>query len=69
MDPAKLNKLVVLLIEDPPLDGNLLDYHPALHATLTDDREWFAATPVEIGVSDGVVTYASTELPILSLLD
>jgi hypothetical protein len=53
----------VLCLEVPPF-GERVEYDgPARYARLSDDREWFVETPVEIQLTNGKVTLASTELP------
>jgi len=56
----------VALVEVPPYDESVAGGPSASHrARLSNDREWFVQTPVEIQLSDGIVTSASTELPAL----
>jgi hypothetical protein len=57
--------LHVLCLEAPPFGEPLDATSAAKHARLADDREWFVEAPVEIQVSDGIVTLASTDLPSL----
>jgi len=56
----------VALVEVPPYgNSQSATSGAALCGRLTEDREWFVQTPVEIQLEDGVVTSASTELPAL----
>lgn len=56
----------VALVEVPPYGEPQAAASGAAHCgRLNADREWFVQTPVEIQLTDGVVTSASTELPAL----
>lgn len=56
----------VVIIEMPPYGGERLEEGPALHARMPNDREWYAQTPVEIRIKNGVVLDASTDLPAIA---
>jgi hypothetical protein len=51
------DKVQVLLIEVPPL-GSTVDHSPAIDAHLATSNEWFVQAPVEVRVTDGLVTEA-----------
>ena len=53
----------VVLIETPPYGVDQTSEGAALRARLSDAREWFVQTPVEIRVDEGVVMGASLDLP------
>ena len=56
----------VAIVEVPPHDTlheTLSDY--CLVGRLSDDRDWFVETPIEIRLADGLVVSASTDLPFL----
>jgi len=56
----------VALVEVPPFGESHAETNGvAQRGRLSDDREWFVQTPVEIQLSDGIVTSASTKLPAL----
>jgi hypothetical protein len=50
----------VALIEVPPFGNMNLSESDCVHGQLTDDREWFVQTPVEIKLQDGIVTAVET---------
>jgi hypothetical protein len=54
----------VAIVEVPPY-GDSTPYNDETHARLNNARDWFVQTPVEIRLSDGVITASSTELPQL----
>lgn len=56
----------VLCLEAPPFGEPLSPSGAAMHARLAGDREWFVEAPVEIQITNGNVTLASTELPSLA---
>jgi hypothetical protein len=45
-----------------PLYGEMMSHNDDIHVRLSDERDWFVQTPVEIRLSNGVVTSASREL-------
>ena len=53
----------VVLIETPPYSVDQSPEGAALRARLSDAREWFVQTPVEIRVDEGTVVSASLDLP------
>ncbi|MEX2316623.1 MAG: MauE/DoxX family redox-associated membrane protein [Pirellulales bacterium] len=54
----------VLFVEMPPYEqGGTPSSAIARHVRLSDRREWFVQTPVEIRLADGIVTGASFDLP------
>ena len=53
----------VVLIETPPYGVAQSPEGAALRARLSDAREWFVQTPVEIRVDEGIVVSASLDLP------
>lgn len=56
----------VALVEVPPFDVETTTIESQCKlGRLNNDREWFVQTPVEIQLSDGIVTSASTDLPSL----
>lgn len=60
------NDFRVVLIETPPFgDASLVDGE-TLRTRLSDDREWFVQTPVEIQVDAGVVVSVSLDLPSIA---
>lgn len=56
----------IALVETPPYDEMPLREQEALRTRLSDDREWFVQTPVEIQVDAGVVVSASLKLPAIA---
>ena len=56
----------VALVEVPPHDSTL-EYQesPCLNALLSNRRNWYIQTPIEIQLSNGIVKNASTDLPSL----
>ena len=58
----------VMLLEMPPFAGETSHSSgPVVHARLSEQREWFAQTPLEIQLDHGVVVSASLDLPSVSL--
>lgn len=56
----------VLLVETPPYGEGDSAEGAALRSRLSDDREWFVQTPVEIEVDAGIVVDASAKLPAIA---
>lgn len=57
----------VMLLEMPPFADERANLGgSAVHARLSERREWFAQTPLEIQLDEGRVVSASLELPSLS---
>ncbi|WP_428307974.1 MauE/DoxX family redox-associated membrane protein [Lacipirellula sp.] len=56
----------VVLIETPPYGESDSVEGAALRSRLSDSREWFVQTPVEIEVDAGIVTGASAMLPAIA---
>lgn len=56
----------IVLIETPPHGEIALTKQGALRTRLSEDREWFVQTPVEIQVDDGVVVSTSLDLPAIA---
>jgi len=63
---AQAKEVRVLLVEVPPQRKSHSSFDPAIYATLPDDRTWLVQSPVEISLRDGIVQYASLDLPLLS---
>jgi hypothetical protein len=55
-----------VVIVEVPSYGESMPHSDEIHARLSDRRDWFVQTPVEIRLSDGVVTSASIEFPQLA---
>lgn len=60
------NERRVVLIETPPYGSEEPSEGAAIRVRLSDAREWFVQTPVEIQISDGVVVRASLDLPAIT---
>lgn len=56
----------VLFIEAPPFGAPPPLTNSYVYTRLADDRAWLVETPLEIQVSDGIVTLASTDLPSIA---
>lgn len=56
----------IALVETPPYEEMDLPQQAALRTRLSEDREWFVQTPVEIQVEAGVVVSASLKLPAIA---
>ena len=56
----------IVLVETPPYGEMALTEPGALRTRLSDAREWFVQTPVEIQVEAGVVVSASLNLPSIA---
>jgi hypothetical protein len=59
-DPIDTSAETIALVEVPPFG----DFHPGeaacIYGRLSDDREWFVQTPVEIKLRDGIVSAVKT---------
>jgi hypothetical protein len=56
----------VLLLEVPPFGNETPTPSTAAHARLSDTREWFVQSPVEVRIDNGLVTLAALDLPSIS---
>lgn len=56
----------VVLIETPPYASDSRPEGKTMRARLTDAREWFVQTPVEIQLDEGIVIGVSLDLPAIS---
>ena len=56
----------IVLVETPPYGELASTVGGTQQTRLSDDREWFVQTPVEIQVDDGVVVSASLDLPAIA---
>ena len=56
----------IVLVETPPYGEVELTQQRALRTRLSDDREWFVQTPVEIQIDAGLVVAASLDLPAIA---
>jgi hypothetical protein len=60
------NSTRVLLVEVPPYGPGRVEAHSATTIRLSDKRNWFVQTPLELFVQDGKVITASLELPAIA---
>lgn len=56
----------IALVETPPYGEPTSTEKAALRTRLSDDREWFVQTPIEIQIDSGVVVSASLDLPAIA---
>lgn len=56
----------IVLIETPPYGEIPISEQGAMRTRLSDSREWFIRTPIEIQVDAGVVVSASLDLPAIA---
>lgn len=60
---ANGDRVRVLLVEVPPYASDVIEFGRAFHVRLSDKREWFVQSPVEIQLNEGKVVVASHDLP------
>ena len=60
------NNRRIVLVETPPYGEIALTEQGAIRTRLSNNREWFVQTPVEIQVDAGVVVSTSLDLPAIA---